>query len=244
MSDIRDTPEARGLRTEACFFAVILIAVATTLTAQTLTNQTTARLIESGDGPMVDIPAGATEPAEPRVPALTVTTPNAQASRMLNLVNPSIQIPYNSPIRQVQAFWNGTPLNLIDPSGSGIVEEAHSYGSMIPFFKPLFSLAGLPSGSGTLEIRGLDPSGAEVARVDIPQLTIATPPQPVATIAIAAMAHPRIYLTASRMALIRARGTNDVARQRYEAAVQRFLDALAQFPDVTSPQFEDEVYDP
>jgi hypothetical protein len=225
-------------------FAAVLVAITTTLTAQTITNQTTARLIESGDGPMVDVPAGATEPAEPRVPPLNVTTPNGQASRMLNLVNPSIQIPYNSTIRQVQAFWNGTPLNLIDPTGSGIVEEAHSYGSMIPFFKPLFSLAGLPPGSGTLEIRGLDPSGTEVARVDIPQLTIAAAPQPVATSAIAAMPHPRIYLTASRMALIRARGTNDIARQRYAAAVKLFLDALAQFPDVTSPEFEDAVYDP
>ncbi|HEX3581964.1 MAG TPA: hypothetical protein VH087_09405, partial [Thermoanaerobaculia bacterium] len=116
-------------------FAVLLLAVTTTATSQTITNLTTARLIESGDGPLVAIPDGATEPSEPRVPALTVTTPNGQAPRMLNLVNPSIAIPYNSSIRQLQAFWNGTPLNLIDPTGSGIVEEAHSYGSMIPFFK-------------------------------------------------------------------------------------------------------------
>ena len=195
-------------------FAALLIAVATAAAGQTITNVTTAKLIESGDGPFVAIPAGATEPAEPRVPALTVTTPNGQTSRMLNLVNPSIAIPYGSPIRQLQAFWNGTPLFLIDPARSGIVEEAHSYGSMIPFFKPLFSLAGLPSGSGTLQIRGLDASGAEIARVDVPQLFIAAAPQPVAISAIAAMPHPRIYLTAARMAAIRARPVNDVARLR------------------------------
>ncbi|HEX3110716.1 MAG TPA: hypothetical protein VHU41_16585 [Thermoanaerobaculia bacterium] len=226
------------------FLLAVLIAVTTAVSAQTITNETTAKLIESGDGPFVAIPAGATEPDEPRVPALTVTTPNGQTSRMLNLVNPSIAIPYNSPIRQLQAFWNGTPLKLIDPAGSGIVEEAHSYGSMIPFFKPLFSLAGLPSGSGTLEIHGLDANGAEVATVAIPDLFIAAAPQAVATSTIVAMPHPRIYLTAARMAAIRARPANDVARQRYEAALAQFLDALTQFPDVTSPQFEDAVYDP
>lgn len=225
-------------------FAALLIAVTTTVAAQTITNQTTAKLIESGDGPIVAIPAGATEPDEPHVPALTVTAPNGQASRMLNLVNPSIAIPYNSSIRQVQAFWNGTPLNLIDPTGSGIVEEAHSYGSMIPFFKPLFSLAGLPSESGTLEIRGLDAAGSEISSVKIQNLFLAAAPQPVAASAIAAIPHPRIYLTPTRMAAIRARSTTDIARQRYEAALQQFLDALTQFPDVTSPQFESAIYDP
>ncbi|HEX7137698.1 MAG TPA: hypothetical protein VF219_07625, partial [Vicinamibacterales bacterium] len=221
-----------------------LFVIATTVAGQTITNQTTAKLIQSGDGPIVDIPAGAIEPAEPRTPALTVTAPNGQASRMLNLVNPQIAIPYDSPIRQIQAFWNGTPLNLIDPAGTGLVEEAHSYGSMIPFFKPLFSLAGLPPGSGTLEIRGLDAAGSQVASVSIPNLFVAQTPAPVATATIAAKPHPRIYLTAARMAAIRARPANDIARQRYEAALQQFLSALAQFPDVNSPEFEDAIYDP
>ena len=218
------------------FFAASLILFSTAVAGQTITNQTTAKLIESGDGPFVPIPAGATEPAEPRVPALTVTAPNGQTSAMLNLVNPSIQIPYNSPIRQLQAFWNGTPLYLIDPAGSGIVEEAHSYGSMIPFFKPLFSLAGIPSGSGTLEIRGLDAAGSEISRVDVQNLFVAAAPQPVATSTIAAIPHPRIYLTATRMAAIRARPTTDIARQRYEAALQQFFD--------TSDVYDPESYIP
>lgn len=206
--------------------------------------QTTARLADSGDGPILAVPADATEPAEPRVPALQVTAPNGQAPRMLNLVNPSIAIPFNSPIRQVQAFWNGTPLLLIDPAGTQLVEEAHSYGSMIPFFKPLFSLQGIAPGSGTLEIRAFDAGGTEVASVSIPSLTVVAAPAPVASSTIAAMPHPRIYLTPSRLAAIRARTSGEPARQRYEAALQRFLDALAQIPDVTSPQFESAIYDP
>jgi hypothetical protein len=212
--------------------------------AQTFPTQTTARLIDSGDGPIVPVPAGATEPAEPRVPPLRVAVPNAQAPRLMTLVNPSIAIPFDSPIRQIQAFWNSTPLKLVDPSGTGLAEEAHSYGSMIPFFKPLFSLTGIAPGSGTLEIRAFDAGGTQVASVSIPSLAIVAPPAPVATTTIAALPHPRIYLTASRMAAIRARGSADLARQRYEAALNRFLDALARIPDVTSPQFENEIYDP
>lgn len=55
---------------------VVLILFATSVAAQTITNQTTTRLIDSGDGPIMPIPAGATDPAEPRVAALNVTVPN------------------------------------------------------------------------------------------------------------------------------------------------------------------------
>jgi hypothetical protein len=223
---------------------LVCVFYAAMAAAQTVTEQTTARLIDSGDGPIVPVPAGATEPAEPRVLPLRVAVPNAQAPRLMTLVNPSIAIPFDSPIRQIQAFWNSTPLKLVDPSGTGLVEEAHSYGSMIPFFKPLFSLTGIAPGSGTLEIRALDAGGTQVASVSIPSLAIVAPPAPVATTTIEALPHPRIYLTASRMAAIRARGSADLARQRYEAALNRFLDALARIPDVTSPQFENEIYDP
>ncbi len=223
---------------------LVAVLFASTAAAQTIPAPTTAQLTDSGDGPILAVPADATEPAEPRVPPLQVTTPNAQASRLMTLVNPAIAIPFNSPIRQLQAFWNSTPLSLLDPSGTGLVEEAHSFGSMIPFFKPLFSLAGIPPGSGTLEIRAFDVDGRQVASVSIPSLTVVAPPTPVPTSTIAAMAHPRIYLTAVRLASIRARTANDPARLRYEAALSRFLDALARIPDVTSTEFENDIYDP
>lgn len=221
------------------------ILVATSAAGQTVTTQTTVKLTGSGDAPVIlPIAPDATEPAEPRVPSLAAGAPNAQAPRLMTLVNPAIAIPFNSPVRQLQAFWNATPLRLIDPTGTGLVEEAHSYGSMIPFFKPLFSLQGIAPGTGTLEIRAFDAGGTQVASVSIPSLTIVNPPAPVSTSTIAAMPHPRVYLTSARMAAIRARPATDLPRVRYEAALRRFFDALAVVPDVTSPAFESEIYDP
>src|SRR6266568_4851473 len=118
------------------------------LLAQGVTTQFTAKLTESGDNPpIMAVPTDATEPAEPLTPAFHVATPNAQAPRLMNIISPAIAIPYNSPIRQIEAYWNGAPLPLIDPRGTQLTEEAHSFGPMIPFFKPLFSLAGITSGA-------------------------------------------------------------------------------------------------
>src|SRR5205809_1094453 len=75
-----------------------------------------------------------------------------------------------------------------------LTEEGHTFGSMIPFFKPLFSVASIPAGDGTLEIRAFDGGGTEVASKSISGLTIVKPPAPVSTATIAAMPHPRIYL--------------------------------------------------
>src|SRR5438105_3930803 len=223
-------------------FALLFLWVAVAR-AQTVTNQFTARLTDSGDNPpIMPVVADATEPAEPLTPALHVSVPNAQAPRLMTLVNPAIAIPYNSRIRQIQAFWNATPLPLIDPAGTQLTEEAHSFGPMIPFFKPLFSVAPIPAGDGTLEIRAFDGGGTQIASQSISGLTVVKPPAPVATSAIAAIAHPRIYLTPARMQAIRAR--SDVASQRFNAAVTSFRNALIEFPDVTSPQFEDRIYDP
>ena len=133
------------------------------LLAQVVTTQFSAKLTDSGDSPpIMAIPADATEPAEPLTPAFHVAVPNAQAPRLMNIISPAIAIPYNSQIRQIEAFWNGTPLRLIDPRGTLLTEEAHSFGPMIPFFKPLFSLAGIPPGSGTLEIRAFDAAHTQV----------------------------------------------------------------------------------
>jgi len=218
--------------------AAILLAV--TASAQTVTNQTTVRLTESGNDTILPPVAGAVAPPEPFGAPLHV---GARSSRTIGLFNPQIAIPYDSKIRQLEAYWNGTPLPLIDPSGTGLAEEAHTYGSMIPFFKPLFSVAAIPSGSGTLEIRGFDAAHAQIASASLPNLFVAAPPAPVATATIAAMPHPRIYLTPARLAEINARPPWDIARMRYDAAVARFLSALDEIPDVTSPQFEDRIYD-
>ena len=226
---------------------VSLLAVSSTnLAAQTVTTQYTARLTNSGDAPQPLMPVitDAVEPEAGITPGLHVPAPNAQAPRLLNLVNPAIAIPYNSTIRQVEAFWNGTALPMIDPFGTLLVEEAHSYGPMFPFFKPLFSVAAVPAGPGTLEIRAFDSSHTLVTTRSIPNLSVVRAPAPVATTTIAALPRPRIYLTATRLAAIAARTSNDIAKQRYDAAVQRFLDALAQFPDVTSAAFADRIYDP
>src|SRR6202040_1377611 len=116
----------------------------------------------------------------------------------------------------------GTPLPLIDPRGTQLTEEAHTFGSMIPFFKPLFSLTGIPPGNGTLEIRAFDAAHTQLASVSIPNLSVVRPPAPIPTATIAAMPHPRIYLP-SRLGNIR--GRNDIASQRFNEAITYFNNA-------------------
>jgi hypothetical protein len=211
------------------------------LLAQVVTRQFTARLTDSGDNPpMMPVVADATEPAEPLTPAFRVATPNAQAPRLMNILSPAIAIPYNSRIRQIEAFWNGTPLPLVDPRGTQLTEEAHTFGSMIPFFKPLFSLAGIAPGSGTLEFRAYDASHAQIASASIPNFTVVAPPPPVPTATIAAMPHPRIYLRSRLQAI---RGRNDIASQRFNETVTNFSNALNDVPNVLSAEFESRIYD-
>lgn len=226
------------------FLAIVWFAAAVA-SAQTLTTQFTAPLVDSGDNaPAMPVVADATEAPEAGLTApLRVSVPNAQATRILNLVNPAIAIPFASRIREIEAFWNGTPLPLIDPRGTELTDEAHSYGATIPFFKPLFSVASMQAGQGTLEIRAYDASHGFVTSVSIPNLSIVKPPAPITSTAVGAMPHPRIYLTPARLAAIRARGTSDIAAQRFNATVETFLSALADIPDVTSPQFESRIYD-
>ncbi|MGZ7042459.1 MAG: hypothetical protein ACXVH7_11770, partial [Thermoanaerobaculia bacterium] len=224
---------------------LLLFAMAVSASAQTLTMQTTARLTESGDAPpLVATILDGSEPNEALTPALSVPVPNAQAPRLLNFVGPAIAIPFHSPIRQIEATWNGRALPLIDPHGTLLVEEAHSFGPMLAFFKPLFSLNGIAPGPGTLEVRGFDAAHSQIASVSIPSLTIVAPPAAVATATIAALPHPRIYLTRERLGGLHVRGVNDVARMRYTGSLNTFLIAMSQIPDVTSPEFENRVYDP
>ena len=224
----------------------LLLFVVSVANAQTVTTQTAARLTSSDEDPQPFVPLilDATDTAEPLTPALSVPVPNAQAPRLMTFVSPAIAIPFNSRIRQVEAFWNGRPLPLIDPRGTLLVEEAHAFGPMLPFFKPLFSLNGIAPGPGTLEVRAFDTAHAPVASVSIPSLSIVAPPAPVATATIGALPHPRIYLTRERLGGLHVRGVNDVARSRYAASLNYFLTNLVEQPDVTSPDFENRVYDP
>lgn len=223
--------------------ALAILTICSGASAQTVTSQTSAQLTGDGPGaPMLAIPAGALEPEVGLTPVMSVRLPSSQAKHVFNLVMPSITIPYSGSVRQVEAFWNGSPLFLIDPSGTGLNEEPHGFGSNIDFFKPLFSLAGKTPGAGTLEIRGYDAAHTLLSTVSIPNLILASEPAHVATSTIGAISHPRIYLTSARMAAIQARGTGDIARQRYEAQLQNFLDALHDIPDVLSPEFENRIY--
>jgi hypothetical protein len=218
-------------------------SVTVTLPNQPLNLQYTAVLTDSGGASPLPVVSGAQPCPDSLAPALAVAVPNAQAPRLLNLVNPAIAIPFNSPIRMIEARWNGAPLALIDPEGMELVEEAHSYGSMIPFFKPLFSVAPIAPGTGTLQILGFDSTRSQLASVSISNLAVASPPVPLPAAAFAANPHPRVYLTASRLAAIRARPATGYALQRYNAAIDAFTNGLAQ-ADVLSSAFADIVYDP
>src|SRR5439155_7045842 len=77
----------------------------------------------------------------------------------------------------------------------------------------------------------------QVASVTVSNLVVVNPPAPIASSALAAIPHPRIYLTAQRLAAIHARPPGDVARDRYEGALARFLEALASSPNVLSTDF-------
>ena len=107
---------------------LILALAATAAPTQTVTGRYTGVL---SDSPGSDTPLAVVTDAQPSpdslTPAFSVAVPNAQAPRLLNLVNPAIAIPFGSAIREIEVNWNGTPLPLIDPSGTELVDEAHSY---------------------------------------------------------------------------------------------------------------------
>jgi hypothetical protein len=210
----------------------------------------TLQLTGSGDNaPYLPPIADAQAPAEPLTPALTVMAPNGQCPHLMTRVSPAVAIPYNSSIRALEGYWNGTRLPL-DPVHGGpdseLLEEAHNFGpQQMPFNTPLFSLANLPAGKGTLEIRAYDASNKEVAAYSIPNLEIVTPPAPVATTTIAGRAHPRFLLTADRLAHAQAKlAAKDTQATRYTNVLNRFLKALATNPDPTSSAFGNAIYNP
>jgi hypothetical protein len=206
-------------------------------------TQFTAILTASGSSDPLPLASDAESSPDGLTPAFNVGAPNAQAPRLLNFVNPAIAIPFNSPIRMVEAYWNGAPLPLLDTSATEVTEEPHSFGSTIPFFKPVFSLAAVPAGPGSLEIRAFDGSHVQLASSTVSNLVVSTPPAPVASTALAAMPHPRIYLTPARLAAARGRTPDDIALQRFNVAISVFTNELAQ-ADVLSEAFANQVYDP
>lgn len=201
------------------------------------------------------IPAGAKEPGEAGLtPILHVSSPGPQCNKLLGMVNPAIAIPYNGQVRRLRAYFNGKALPLVkDPVAYGM-EEAHSYGTMIGFFKPLFSLAAIPAGTGALNIRGYNSDHQLLKSITIPNLTIYKPPAPVSFNSIAALPHPRIWLTPARLAKVKARPASDpFATHFYKGftgngtsfhGLDDFLDTLKQIPDPESPAFNDVIWNP
>ncbi len=220
----------------------------TTTTTNPGTAGYTAMLTTSGSTSALPVIADAQDPSEPNMtPAFHVSVPTAQCNRMLGFVNPAIAIPTTSKIREVEATWNGTPLSLIDPSGAEVAEDAHAWGSMVGFFKPLFSLSSIPAGSGTLAVKAFDGGHNLMTTVSLPNLTIATPPAPLTAAQIAAQSHPRIYLTPSRLAQIKAKPSTDPTVQRFwskTGGVGYFLQYYTTGTDPESSSFQNQVYNP
>ncbi len=212
----------------------------------TVTNLFSALLTNSGSSSVLPILADATDPSEHGLtPALKVNQPNALCPKLLNVVNPSIALPTNSSIRQIQALFNDTPLPLIDDRGK-IIEEAHSYGSTISFWRPLFSVQPIPAGTGVLTIKGYDAGHALVATVNIPNLEVAKSPAAVAASDLAELTHPRLYLTPERLAAAKARSNDDPAAKRFwgQNGIGAFLDALKVSPDPEAKEFVHYIWDP
>jgi hypothetical protein len=226
-----------------CITGLLLTLGALSVAAQV--SQVT--LTDSGDtGANVPypIPAGALEPAEAGLTApLKLVTPTARCSRFQSVINAGAAIPFGGAVRKLEGRWNGALLTQLNPYPTEWVEEAHAYGQMYPFFKPIFSLSGVPAGPGVFELRGLSGAGAQLASVSLPGRVIAPPAYKTAA-QLGATAHPRFWLTPARLATTTGHlQANDVPGQHYKAAVDYFLNALAIQPNVNDPAFENLVYD-
>lgn len=199
--------------------------------------------------PPPPLPVTATPPIVPWAPwaspSLRVITPNAQCARATRLVSMAIGSAETSTVREVRASFEGRPLELIDPTGTAVVEEAHASGWPASFYKPMFSLEGVTPRSGTLTVEAFDVDGLPAGTVSIPGFTVVAPPPAVSACHFATMPHPRILLSPDRLARARERDDGDPTSVRYwEGTVQPFLDALARAPDPTSAAFASIVPDP
>ena len=190
------------------------------------------------------------DPAEAQLtPALNVAAPSRQCPHLVGRVSPAVAIPRSSNVRAIEGYWNGQRLPLVPVFGTAsaeLEEEAHSYGpSMIPFNAPLYSLDGMVPGPGTLEIRGYDAGYKEVVIYRIAGLILVGAPAATPTATLASLPHPRVLLTASRLANAAAKlAANDAMAVRFNMALDRFLQALALYPDPNSAAFANAIYDP
>ena len=212
-------------------------------------TQVTAILAGSGiDTSPIPALAPLTDAIDPSDPKLTsllhVGAPNGQCTHLVHLVSPAIAIPTRSTVREVELWWKGKALPLIDQGKSEVTETPHSYGEQIPFFKPVFSLEGAAPGIDALEVRGYDGAHTLVTTVSIPGMQVVPSPAPLAACQLTAVAHPRIWATKSRLAKAAGRPASDPAKKRFDAAIQYFRDALVKEPDVLSSAFSSAVYDP
>jgi hypothetical protein len=185
---------------------------------------------------------------------MIVNAPNTQCPTVVGRALVSVTIPRNSTIRQVEGYWNGTRLPLVavynTPQDTLVDDYNVNYGGTdverIPFNTPLWSLAGVATGAGTLEVRGYDATNHLVSKVTIPNLYNSPAPTPVDSSALSARSHPRFLLTPTRLARAKAKILANDSQAR------SFLDALAFFlgaydnvsNDPTSPAFINEVYAP
>ncbi len=177
-------------------------------------------------------------------PALSIVAPNEQCPRVTRLISLAVGSAETSGAREIRAFLGGERLRLLDPADTAVVEPAHSSGSRISFFKPVFSLEGVRAGTGTLTIGAYDGDRRLLQSVRIPGITVAPPPRPVTTCDFTGVPRPRLWLTPDRLARARSRSPADPPAARFWAAVDRFVDALAVAPDPTSTAFESLVPEP
>lgn len=231
---------------------------ATITVTPTATNpQYTLLLTDQGDpAPIMPVISDALEPSEPNLTqTFNVSVPNNQCTHLVNVVDVATQVPLNSHIREIEASFNGQALPLVDPwtQGAGyrpfMLEDCHNFGPVkIPFNKPLFSVAGVPPGTGTLTVRAYDAGHSLLASKSISGLSVARGPAPVASSQIAAMAHPRIWLTPQRLTMMRGRNrtTDPMAKRFWDSSigVGRFIAEYKINQDPYSNAFQNAVYNP
>lgn len=213
--------------------------------------QTVAVLATSGDdapGAALPLLADAHDPPEAGLtPAVHVSTPAGNCPRLMHLFSPAVAIPLSGTVREIEASFDGAPLQVIGRGTSELTEEAHSWGEDVPFFHPLFTLDGVAPGTGTLVVNGYDGGHALVGSQTIPDVQVLAAPPPVAACQFDTVAHPRIWLTPARLATARGRDrATDPAAMRFwgSGGVGWFLDHDPPGTDVTACGFQSSVWDP
>jgi hypothetical protein len=197
-----------SFRGTACAYAPVAAAAGDNSTITPSATYTKQLIVANGAGSLVGA-FSASPPSESALsPAMIVNAPNTQCPTVVGRALVSVTIPRNSTIRQVEGYWNGTRLPLVavynTPQDTLVDDYNVNYGGTdverIPFNTPLWSLAGVATGAGTLEVRGYDATNHLVSKVTIPNLYNSPAPTPVDSSALSARSHPRFLLTPTRLA--------------------------------------------